>query len=384
MSPLILKKKKYLIMLLCLLVLAGVTAGIYLFANPIQRSSSTYTVDKYGDVVNWCDANTEGNQLSIDCKALLLDIRNTEDGSSCFDVQVITKDKELKDLSVCEKGDTLSYTNDVLGYKKLMPVDMVFEYAKGSILNHYSFSKVSLDKVDDTYMEDIVNEDIANLVVIDPSSTTILNSVDFCPRPETLPGYVIKRDEYKRYWEENIAREPDYTNGYNYSLDDSTLRMLFACDSAKDLQYLEICNKNNINYSNTRIPHIDVNTKLNTNLDEPSLFMLKELSLVYDFMYLEKIPNNLVSYDLISKNVMTINSRRNMNEQVAISLYKIYSIIQIDDKTYNEDVIFLSQILSKGSTDTRGEYIKELYSIGTKTNLSLYLRCTNLNNYLLY
>ena len=56
----------------------------------------------------------------------LPEIKNDEDSNSCFDLMMITKDRELKDLTVCEDNSSITYTNEVLGYKKLMPLDISF------------------------------------------------------------------------------------------------------------------------------------------------------------------------------------------------------------------------------------------------------------------
>lgn len=387
-------------MLLCTLFLAALTAGIYVFVNPIQNTSDTYTVDKYSDVVSWCDTNTKDNQLSIDCKALLLDIRNTEDGSSCFDVQVITKDKELKDFSVCEKGDTLAYTNDVLGYKKLMPIDMVFEYTKENILSSYSFSRVSFDKVDDTYIQGIVSEDIANLVTIDPSTTTIQNSVDFCPRPEMLPSYITEESKakYTVYLGANTLVKTDYNYSYLYNRDDSILRILFACESAQDMEYPNICNMNQTQgfelLPSGNISHINATIDWGRKLTENDTALLKEISLIYDSIFLQEQQNNYINLQVFDDLIIKINKTESINASVFCGIYKVYSSIEkfkngySSDKTIITDLVtqnrnnvtssLCSEILSPADVDQEGLYTK-IYIVQSG---DLFERCNNLTKFL--
>jgi len=324
------KKKRYLLLLLISLVLAATTAVIYVFVNSRTSDGIVYDVNKYSDTTTWCDASTETKTLSVDCKGLLLNIRNTEDGNSCFDVQVITKDEELKDISVCEESDSLSYTNDILQYKKLMPVDMVFSYTKNGVLNSYVFSNVSLSKVDDTYIQNIVNEDIANLVTLDPTSTTIQNSVDFCPRPETLPNYITdeNRTKYSGFFDQNTLSEEDYNYSYLYNWDDNIIRILFACDSAENMGY-GTCNKNkkiSIDISPESISALGKNVDFNTIMDDTEKALLKEISLIYDNTYIISKEKGL-DISFIKTLFIQLNSLSSLNQNLFCSATKIYDIL---------------------------------------------------------
>jgi hypothetical protein len=370
------------------LVLAAVTAAIYLFVNPKGNSSTSYNVDKYSDIVNWCDTSLKDGKLSVDCKALLINI----DTNSCFEVQVITKDKELKDLNVCEKNDNLSYTNDVLDYKKLMPVDMVFTYTKEGVLGNYSFSNVSFTKVDDTYIQSIVNEDIADLVTIDPSSTTIQNSVDFCPRPEILPSYVTdtNKTSYTDFYSNNLLNEKDYSDSYFYNLDDTIIRILFSHDSqslrnnATDPKAKIVLNVYDIEKSLTLKPNAP---KWGKEMDKDDNYLLKQISLLYDNSDLIKVNKEQVLNSIIDN----LNMNANTSEQVYCGLYKL--LTQIKNPSYDQYTNLMRETVDNNTnkitsklcfdisekTDIKGSFIKIYINNKINDSLKVMSICSSLN-----
>lgn len=383
-------RKKLILVILSALFLFFLAGGIYfLFVNN-NTKVTTYTFNKYSDVSNWCDITNNGNELKVDCKALLLNISNN-DNNSCFDTQVITNDKELENLTVCENGDTLTYTNEVLGYKVLMPIDMVFTYTRESILNDYRFKNVSITKLDDSYVESIVNEDISNLVTIDPSSTTIKNSVDFCPRPEILPEYVTQenKDKYTEFFNNNIMPKEEYTNGYIYNLDDSVIRTLFASESAKNLKYNDLLNLHtNISTTlnlNSNLP----NPNFESSMDNSTYMYIKRLSLFYDN---SNFINAFITQDNsdIQSLLNEINTNVSVPEVLFCSLYNVYKLL--NETTYSNYIqksilnnlaksksIVCGEVISS-EADHNGIYLK--YKDNAKSNFELLDRCLNLNKYL--
>ncbi len=391
------KKKKYILLLLVILVLSAVTAGIYLFVNPKINGSTSYTVDKYSDVTNWCDTNREGGKLNVDCKALLINI----DSNSCFEVQVITKDKELKDLTVCEKNGTLSYTNDVLGYKKLMPVDMIFTYSKEGILRDYSFANVSFSKIDGQYIQNVVENDMDQLLLSKASNLSIKNSFDVCPTSYELRNYLFEDmlSEYSQFYSLNILKE-DLYHAYSFnSLENYQITLLFACDSSSKLQYNSVCNLSNISKSlsiEKNVPRIFVtedNINWNNNLDTLDIAYLKEISLIYDNLFLK---NDATTKYLskISSLINAVNIKENLGESTLCALYPIYQTLAKTDNQYIADQQFIEnfiqmnikkitspicgKILQNEETDARGLYLK---LSATKLNtgiLNIYNQCSNL------
>lgn len=387
------KKKKYFILLFVMLVLAAITAGIYIFVNPNKNNSSSYTVNKYSDVVEWCDTSLDEEKLSVNCKALLINI----DLKGCFEVQVITKNREFKDLTICESNETLSYTNEILDYKMLMPLNMALTYSKESKLKDYSFNKVSFSKVDDTYIQSIVNEDIANLVSIDKSTTTIQNSVDFCPKPETLPSYIAEDNKiaYTKFYDKNIMNIDKYKLGELYSLDDSTIRLLFTCDSKKAAKYVSECKPINISLTPDILNSIKSNPqvpKAGGDLSEYERYMLKKISLLYDSTeYIDFNDNSSTLNSIITD----INLWGNLNEEVYCGAYKLLkeinsqelnSYISKMENTIYSNIRYSSSIFCQSSmnpniVDKDGLYLKNYYA-NRSENFIILNKCSNLENML--
>lgn len=394
------KKKKYFILLFAMLALAATTTGIYLFVNPKTSDSSSYTVNKYSDVVDWCDTNVKDNILSVKCKALLMNI----DINGCFEVQVITNGKELKDLTLCEKNDSLSYTNDVLGYKKLMPVEMVFTYTKEGRFGDNSFNNVSFSKADDTYVQNIVNEDVANLVSIPPVISTIKNFVGICPKAESLSKWLTKENQisYLEFIKKNsITRDQYLDNSFN-QLNDYLINGFFICKSHDALEYSGICDltrAKNLHLLPKNIPGLNItenSIKWGNDFDEIDTAYLKEISLLYDNLFL--VNNSSSAYlSNMSSLVEALNVKENINESTLCSLSPIYNALTdenpqiLKDQQYLDGLIYtnLKEISSplcgniiqkKDDIDLAGMYLQIYYkNIANSSFMLIYSKCDNLS-----
>ena len=391
--------KKYLILLFVMLALSVITAGIYLFANSKINGSTTYTVDKYSDVTNWCETSIKDGKLSVDCKALLINI----DVNSCFEVQIITKNKELKNLTVCEKSDTLTYSNDILGYKKLMPVDMIFTYTKEGMLGNYSFSNASFTRVDDSYVPSIVNEDIANLVTIDPSTTTIQNSVDFCPGANSLPNYIT---------DENAKNYVSYTNANDLGTKGKEFEIYDASIEIMNL-FLPCYYSNNCKYSSMSSTALlesgEVFTpKWGKSLSNYDYDTLAQLSYLYSgqdkilatystYIAEGEKPYLITPKEVFAKIVKILSSSSDISEEIFCTVYQAIDFLSEEGESIpylknsmqgyiNRDISnstfpLCSQGISKEIYDKDGIYI--MYKVSIKKDLlEISNRCLNLNNYL--
>ena len=393
------KDRKKFPWLLALLVLSisMLVGGIYLLVNgDYSLIKKTFTYDKYSDVISLCNEDrTDSTKPIFNCKALLTNITTKDDGSSCFDIQIITPDSTLKTVSICEKGSTLSYTNEILSYKKLMPIDIKFTYslAKSSIFkDEYTFSNVSFTKMDEIYIEGIINEDISNLVTLDPNNTTIKNSVDFCPNPSKLPDYVTdaNKEKYTEFFNKNIMPKEEYLDSYLYSGDDSTIRILFACDSAENMGYTDICNFSKNSYSTELSDNIYTDFKLENTLESNELSIIKEISLIYDkeFLINENLQIPLSSNFSLVTNVISTYIKANYH--VINSLYKLYLANELQYRsTYNTlknkleefDTYYYRNIIDTQVLDKDGLFIYNQYMTSTQI-FNIYDKCTNLNNFL--
>ena len=241
--------KKTLIAILATLCLVLLSTGLYFFIKQDPLKLKLPKLDRYTDITEWCEYTMNDGILDVKCRALLLEIKNNENSDSCFELIVITGSKELKDLTICEDNNSVTYTNDVLGYKKLMPLDISFSYTKKGILNSYTFSSVSFVPMDEEYIHSIVNEDIANLVQTDVESvTTIKNSVNFCPLPETLSSYITENNiqTYNDFYRSSILDQSFYSDGSLYNNPINEVKMIFGCESQIVSGYKASCISKNI------------------------------------------------------------------------------------------------------------------------------------------
>jgi len=363
--------KKIALPLIAVLLIGTGVGGYFLFRNfQLPR----YFVDRYPELLEYCDTEESKDGLKISCKALMLDIRpNVSDGIPSLTSLIIANDEELKEYTITEKEEVFAWTNEVLQFKKLKPIIINIQYTKKNPIT-YSIQGITFEDIPETYIQEIVNRDIEEIMGMDKSSTTILNSFDFCPRPETLPDYVVKKEEYAKYWGENILSEDEYKNGYNYNLDDTTIRLLFACDSAKNRNMIDIC---------TRSTEI-IKTKTNESLisNNENLYLLKLITTIYDLNNMDSLskPFNI---DYILK-ILDVSLKENPYlEQQALCALKYTGLSeQVVEFSYNGLDSFLCRSIFSDLLNTPGLYIRGFFSDEEK-NLKLLDRCHNLNFYLL-
>lgn len=367
--------KKIALPLIAVLLIGTGVGGYFLFRN---FQLPKYFVDRYPELLEYCNTEKNSNGLKVSCKALMLDIKpNVSDGAPSLTSLIITNDEELKEYIITEKEEVFAWTNDVLQYKKLKPVIINLQYVKKNPIR-YSIQSITFENIPDTYIQDIVNRDIEEIMGMDKSSTTILNSFDFCPRPEILPDYVIKKEEYAKYWNENILSEDEYKNGYNYSLDDTTIRLLFACDSAKNVGYTDVCNTRAIsgqkpistNSINSNIT-IDFEKK-QSDIDTKSL--LKEISLLYDNTYLIEKYIQFSNQDILEDLTNGI-TRTSINESVFCSIHKIY--YEIENESSKR---YINQIILSNIAQTKTGKCEELFIENDLNENGVYLKFFFENN----
>jgi len=399
------KKQASLLILLVFLFVLCLGAGIYFFLNPKNSPINVLKTDKYQELVEWCDTNTQENILGINCNALLLELRVIDANNSCADIQVITKGKELKNISLCGDGNVITYSNDVLDYKKLMPIDIQLSYARDDLLGEYKLGSVSVVKMSESYIQNVVNEDIANLTTINKADTTIQNSVDFCPSPEQFPEYISENniETYTRFYNGNILSEAEYVDLYTKEFDniflenwtDPAIKLLFGCESATKLGYKSVCKlipqKEYSNLELSSIPSFVSKWETVTNSASDTI-SLKNISLVVDGMLY--IPSHInYSSPWIIDDLFKFISDANNNQNVYCSSFKIYeelaklnntiAVSQIEQiRTLVSNNISTSssicmETLDKTLYSREGIYLKSIHSLNP-SELNMYIKCKNL------
>jgi len=397
--------KNILLISLCILFLALAGAGIYFLQK--ENPTRTKTSDKYEDVLDWCNTQTSGDQLVASCKALLLNISTQEDMSSCFDMQIISTNEELKDLTICEDSSVLAYENDILEYKKLKPIDIQMQYRWEKSKKEYILNSVYVASIGDEYIANIINENINSLInsifdtelseltaeygttklsVTNTDTYAIKNSVDFCPATDALGKYITDATSYSDFYNSNIQTESQYANLY---YDDTFLEIipnLFACKSAGLLGYSVCGNKVNTTESTASLNGINIawgnEMKLMDNV------YLKKISMYYDYL----IQGKKISSDDLDTTISQINSTETINETTVCAMYTLYDAISNEEgKNILTTLVFNNLdkvtsstclgILSKDIVDIQGRYIKGYLNNKRNENvLRIYNDCTNLSN----
>lgn len=376
--------KKFALPLIAVLLIGTGVGGYFLFKN---FQIPKYFVDKYPELIEYCDTEQSENSLKVSCKALMLDIKpNVHNGTPSLTSLVITNDEELKEYIITEKEEVFAWTNDVLQYKKLKPIVINLQYVKKNPIQ-YSLQGITFENIPDTYIQEIVNRDIEEIMGMDRSSTTILNSFDFCPRPETLPDYVIKKEEYAKYWGENILTKLQYDDITLYNLDDSTIRMLFVCDSRNKTRKLSNCATYQNNLEVTTTEPLS-NFSLKTDIDDSDRLVIKEISTFYDNLYLNKFFVD-INQNTVIPNIHSKIADRPVNTTLLCAYYK--TLKEIDPVTFEAPIKQIEEYIFKNikdikeplctrdlgqSTNKNGLYLFGFFS-DYSTEFKLFNRCLN-------
>ncbi len=336
-------------------------------------------LDKYSEILSWCDNDETEPALSIKCQGLLLNIITSDDSVNCFDIVIITKDEELKNISTCEKGSTFSYTNDILEYKKLMPISIIFSYTKEGVLNNYSLENISLTKLDDTYVQNIVNEDIVKLTKQTVLSGEYPKGEFFCPNVADLASIIADDVLLARYDEMISSVKKEYqwliSSSINTKFTDYSAKEIYAC-----FYYPEICKttySQKIKDIINGFPHL---TNININSieweREPSELdndRAAYISYLYD--NLNSIEDSNISYinETTPYNTFKIILKsEEIDENLFCSMYRIYEIASRYNDTYSEDQIFIRNEIFHNITKTDSQNCS--YAIQNETDkYGLYL-----------
>ena len=372
--------KKIALPLIAVLLIGTGVGGYFLFRN---FKIPKYFVDRYPELIEYCDTKKSENGLKVSCKALMLDIKpNVSDGTPSLTSLIITKGEELKEYTITEEEGKFVFTNDILQFKKLKPIVINLQYVKKNPIT-YSIQSITFENIPETYIQEIVNRDIEEIMGMDRSSTTILNSFDFCPKPEILPDYVVKKEEYTKYWSENILPEEEYLNGYNYNLDDTTIRLLFACDSAKNVGYIDVCSKQKTKDLLLELGYNFENKfPLKYSFKESEKIILKAISYTNDLSLIKENNPNSISEEFLTNLLLTVMKNSTLGEDIFCSLFKI----QNDTKHQNFEIgnsrsSICINLLEETSYDKAGVFLKYKFDIANN-DLLTFNRCNNLKLYI--
>lgn len=391
--------KNILLAILTLLFIASVATAIYLLVKTDQR---LVKLDKYSEFLELCNTETHDKDFLITCTGLLQNISTSEEQVSCFNIQIITKENTLKTAIICEPNENFQYSNEVLNYKKLLPVEIILSYNPTEFENSYQLSNISLSQLNGQYLQNIVNQDIQTLVKEVP--VTIKNSVDFCPAPQSLPDYVTAENKkiYTEYYNDNILSQDEYKEIYAQEFQilfldnwtNPTINIFFGKESSSRLGYTSLFNKTipsayqdlALNNVSSFVP--DWTVTQNTAND---LISLKNISLVYDGIFYASEHMNYTSGHIINQLFQFLSDMQG-NQNVYCSEAKLLQLFEQSSNTQNQVATVntlleqntenlspaCTEILDRELYDKVGIYLKSFYTIGNNTPFTIYEKCNNL------
>jgi len=404
--------KKIALPLIAVLLIGTGIGGYFLFRD---FKLPKYSVDRYPELIEYCDTKESENDLKVSCKALMLGLNpNVTEGTPSVRSLIITNKEELKEYTITEKEATFAFTNDVLQFKKLKPVVINIQYVKKNPLQ-YTLQSITFDNISDTYIQDIVNRDINEVMGMDfeKYTATIYNSFDFCPRPEKLPDYVIKKEDYKKYWEDNILTESEYNLSLGFfETNAPTLRVLFTCESMQNIGYESKCYNPSPDFTKAVESAIEeqpvFTPKWDEEMREIDKVILKQISYTYDnknlflrdYMPLVKRGEYTI-FVINNSNVLEalINSLNSssLTEEVFCGTYKLFKNARTPSNKVAEYIKSMEDIIStslpsiesvmclnsvsEDLVDTTGVYLKVFFS-DYNDDLLLYNRCSNLQYFI--
>jgi hypothetical protein len=392
-------RKTALILLGSVLFLSLLVVGLY----PYFKNSSilgAIRADKYSNILDWCSYTYKDDKLIADCKALLLDIRNNEEGDSCFDMKIVFGNKELRDFSACEKGEAISYANEVLGYKKLLPINLSFEYTREGIIRNYSFNKIFIDVAGSNYTQSMISKDITELISMDLIDTTIKNSINFCPKPELLPEYLSSELKilYKNFYTENTREKISDI----YDVGNDRINAFFTCYYTNDCEYSNFASVKLSSSANVFPPQWGGTLSLidYTTLAQLSYFYAGQDIILPSYGSYSSENTDLhitTPSDVVAGIVDSLSWNQDVSEEVYCTLYQAIKALSLVSSKFIPLEKVMKENINQGLTrstfplcyntksavnyDQEGVYIMYLMSM-KDDNLKLLNRCLNLANLL--
>lgn len=394
--------KNLLLVILSVLFIGTTSAAVYLL---LKLPKESIILDKYSDLRDICDSEKADENFTTTCNGLLLSINNPADQQSCFELQIVTTSNELKNISLCESNEIFKYSNEILNYKKLLPVTFTLNYAITTESNSFTLETITFALLSEEYLQNEVNRDIQNLVNIDPSSTTIQNSVDFCPLPTLLPDYITEQNKqrYTEYYNDHVLAEEGYKAIYSEEFQtnfidngtNSLIRILFGCESSERRGLNNLCEQElpsryyDIGLQNVPTFVSDWETQTNTKED---LSYIKNVSLIYDGI-LYKQDHLYYSSPHIINELFQIQNDTPGNQNVFCYESKLYNLLKKNNPDIQSSInlvnTLLDQNLQKISPscaemldatiyNKNGRYLKSLYTIKNGTTFTIYEKCNNL------
>lgn len=147
-----LKKKPFFIFLGLFIVLALVAAGVTYFLLK-EREERLEVESEYVKLLEYCG---EGDGEVVECKVLLKDFYDSEDGErDCMEIVLPIADSEKRDISLCLKKGVVEWENPYGDYEKYVPVSIKMSVGK-SLLGFSKLENAKFFLMEDQELFDIL------------------------------------------------------------------------------------------------------------------------------------------------------------------------------------------------------------------------------------
>jgi hypothetical protein len=147
-----LKKKTFFIFLGLFIVLAFVVAGVTYFLLK-ERKERLEVEGEYVKLLEYCG---EGDGEVVECKVLLKDFYDSEDGErDCMEIVLPIADSEKRDISLCLKKGVVEWENPYGDYEKYVPVSIKMSVGK-SLLGFSKLENAKFFLMEDQELFDIL------------------------------------------------------------------------------------------------------------------------------------------------------------------------------------------------------------------------------------
>jgi hypothetical protein len=147
-----LKKKTFFIFLGLFIVLAFVVAGVTYFLLK-ERKERLAAEGEYVKLLEYCG---EGDGEVVECKVLLKDFYDSEDGErDCMEIVLPIADSEKRDISLCLKKGVVEWENPYGDYEKYVPVSIKMSVGK-SLLGFSKLENAKFFLMEDQELFDIL------------------------------------------------------------------------------------------------------------------------------------------------------------------------------------------------------------------------------------
>lgn len=389
--------KKNIIIILGVLFLLFTSLGAYFLLN---KTSKTVKLDKYTELLNLCQSEIKDNQLELNCDALLVNLYKGDNETTCLNTLVISAEKTLTNLLICENTNSITYANEVINSKPLKPIQIQFIYKYTPPNAKYNLEYLNATPQDPIYIEKQITNSIREL-----TTSQIKNAGNFCPSLDNLPEYIDENTKasYSEFLTQSISPIEILNDDTQYNAESSNIDLIYACDVGRDSCNSDIETTNAIqSILTTQTPILPL---WNQELSDEDLFKVKQLVMLYDnvasvipqyapYSGGDTKPVETNSY-ILERFLTEMTMQSNIKEDIYCAMGKLLKKTNSESNTYlneinsviNTNITSISSplcqdLIDRDKFDRDGLFLKYYFSNRVSSIFDIYGICINLSYYL--